>query len=102
MRKGIDGLATIIQGAFSLDPYSKSLYLFCGRNAQKLKGLLWEGDGFLLLNKHWTTVASGGRVPQKKQGTCHRRKFAGCWKVLRYSNPKQLSLENAAHFIRKN
>lgn len=51
MRKGIDGLATIIQGAFSLDPYSKSLYLFCGKNAQKLKGLLWEGDGFLLLNK---------------------------------------------------
>lgn len=51
MRKGIDGLATIVQGTLSLDPYSKSLYLFCGRNAHKLKGLLWEGDGFLLLYK---------------------------------------------------
>jgi len=51
MRKGMTGLATIIQGTHSLDPYNKSLYLFCGRNARKLKGLLWEGDGFLLLQK---------------------------------------------------
>jgi len=51
MRKGIDGLATIVSGSLSLDPYSRSLFLFCGRNCGKLKGLLWEGDGFLLLNK---------------------------------------------------
>jgi len=51
MRKGIDGLAAIVQGKLSLDPFSKSLFLFCGRNSRKLKGLLWEGDGFLLLNK---------------------------------------------------
>ena len=51
MRKGIDGLATIVSGKLSLDPFSQSLYLFCGKNARKLKGLLWEGDGFLLLNK---------------------------------------------------
>lgn len=49
MRKGIDGLATIVQGKLSLDPFSWSLYLFCGRNRSKIKGLLWEGDGFLLL-----------------------------------------------------
>ena len=48
MRKGIDGLATIVQGKLSLDPFSRSLYLFCGRNRSKIKGLLWEGDGFLL------------------------------------------------------
>ena len=51
MRKGIDGLATIVQGKLALDPFNKSLYLFCGRSASKLKGLLWEGDGFLLLQK---------------------------------------------------
>ena len=51
MRKGIDGLATIVQGKLSLDPFSRSLYLFCGRNRSKIKGLLWEGDGFLLLYK---------------------------------------------------
>lgn len=51
MRKGIDGLAAVISGKLSLDPYCRSLFLFCGRNSRKLKGLLWEGDGFLLLNK---------------------------------------------------
>ena len=51
MRKGIDDLATVVQGKLSLDPFSRSLYLFCGRNRSKIKGLLWEGDGFLLLYK---------------------------------------------------
>ena len=51
MRKGIDGLATIVQGKLSLDPFSRSLYLFCGRNRSKIKGLLWEGDGVLLMYK---------------------------------------------------
>lgn len=51
MRKGIDGLATIIQGKLNLEPLCKNLYLFCGRNRSKMKGLLWEGDGFLLLYK---------------------------------------------------
>ncbi|MCR5313680.1 MAG: transposase [Bacteroidaceae bacterium] len=27
------------------------LFLFCGRQSTKIKGLLWEGDGFLLLYK---------------------------------------------------
>jgi transposase len=51
MRKGIDGLASFVSGKLSLDPFNRSLFLFCGRNSRKLKGLLWEGDGFLLLNK---------------------------------------------------
>lgn len=51
MRKGIDGLAEIVKGKLSLDPFDRSLFLFCGNNAKKLKGLLWEGDGFLLLSK---------------------------------------------------
>ena len=51
MRKGIDSLAAIVQGKLSKNPFNKSLYLFCGRNRSKIKGLLWEGDGFLLLYK---------------------------------------------------
>ena len=52
LRRGIDGLATIIRFQFHLDPYDKNtLFLFCGKSASKIKGLLWEGDGFLLLYK---------------------------------------------------
>ena len=51
LRRGIDGLATIIQAQLRLDPFSKALFLFCGRRCDRIKGLLWEGDGFLLLYK---------------------------------------------------
>lgn len=51
MRKSIDGLAAIVQQQFHLDPFSNTLFLFCGRNRNRMKALLWEGDGFVLLYK---------------------------------------------------
>ena len=51
LRKSIDGLAAIVQGQLELDVFSKGLFLFCGRKCDCIKGLLWEGDGFLLLYK---------------------------------------------------
>ena len=51
LRRGIDGLATIIEQQFQLDPYSDALFLFCGRRTDRIKALYWEGDGFLLLYK---------------------------------------------------
>lgn len=52
LRKGIDGLAAIVKFQFNLDPYDKNtLFLFCGKRPDRIKGLVWEGDGFLLLYK---------------------------------------------------
>jgi len=51
MRKSIDGLAAIIKETFGMDPFSLSLFLFCGRRRDRLKALFWEGDGFVLLYK---------------------------------------------------
>ena len=51
LRRSIDGLAAIVQGQLELDPFCKGLFLFCGRRCDRIKGLLWEGDGFLLLYK---------------------------------------------------
>lgn len=51
MRKQIDGLAGLVQHQFHLDPFSRSVFLFCGRKRDRIKVLLWEGDGFLLLYK---------------------------------------------------
>ncbi len=52
LRCGIDGLAFLIQEQFRLDPTEKgTLFLFCGRRSDRIKGLLFEGDGFLLLYK---------------------------------------------------
>ena len=44
LRRGIDGLATMIRFRFQLDPYDKNtLFLFCGKKTNRIKGLLWEG-----------------------------------------------------------
>ena len=51
MRKSVDGLAAIVQQNFQLDPFSNNLFIFCGRRHDRLKALLWRGDGFLLLYK---------------------------------------------------
>lgn len=51
LRRGIDGLAAIVKQHFQLDPFSDSLFLFCGRRTDRIKALYWEGDGFLLLYK---------------------------------------------------
>ena len=51
MRKFVDGLAAIVQQNFQLDPFSNNLFIFCGRRHDRLKALLWRGDGFLLLYK---------------------------------------------------
>ncbi len=51
MRKSIDGLAAIIQQNFELNPFQKSLFLFCGKRCDRLKALYWEEDGFILLYK---------------------------------------------------
>ena len=31
LRKGIDGLARLVQQQFELDPFTNTLFLFCGR-----------------------------------------------------------------------
>lgn len=52
LRYGIDGLAALIQNKFNLDPFSYgTLFLFCGRRLDRIKCLVWEEDGFLLLYK---------------------------------------------------
>ena len=51
LRKGIDGLARLVQQQFALDPFTNTLFLFCGRRRDRIKGLYWEKDGFILLYK---------------------------------------------------
>ena len=51
MRKSIDGLSALVVQQFKLDPFSNSLFLFCGRRCDRIKALYWEGDGFVLLYK---------------------------------------------------
>ncbi len=51
LRRGIDGLASIVQSEFQLNPTDNCLFLFCGRRLDRVKALYWEENGFVLLYK---------------------------------------------------
>ena len=51
MRKSIAGLSAIIIQQFQMRPDEHSMFLFCGKRADRMKALIWEGDGFLMLYK---------------------------------------------------
>jgi transposase len=51
MRKNINGLTTIVEGSFKLDPFGGALFVFCNRSRDRLKIVEWDGDGFWLYFK---------------------------------------------------
>lgn len=51
LRLGLDGLIALIDGRYRLNPLSNSLFLFCGRRLDRIKGLYREEDGFVLVYK---------------------------------------------------
>lgn len=67
LRKGIDGLAQLIGTKYNLNPFEKDvLFLFCGKRTDRIKGLLWEGTGFLLLYKRFEAGSlSWPRTPEE-------------------------------------
>lgn len=59
-RKGINGLAILVEATLAQDPFSESLFVFCNRKRDKIKILYWERNGFCLWQKrlerarfHW-------------------------------------------------
>lgn len=58
MRKSIDGLCAIIQEQLKMDPTGNALYLFCGKRRDRIKALLHEHDGFVLLYKRLSADGS--------------------------------------------
>jgi transposase len=51
MRKGFDSLAMLVRDALGRDPLSRDLFLFVGRDKDRIKILYWDGDGFALWYK---------------------------------------------------
>jgi transposase len=49
MRKQIDGLAAIVQSQVKME--EGVLFLFCEKRADRIKGLYWDGTGYVLIYK---------------------------------------------------
>jgi transposase len=55
LRRGIDGLVSLVRLSYNLDPLDKgTLFLFCGAKKDRIKGSLYEGDGWLMVCKRLT------------------------------------------------
>ena len=66
LRKSIDGLCAVVEEVVKQDPKSNALFLFCGRQRDRFKALLWEGDGYVLIYKR-LDVAGRYRWPRSNQ-----------------------------------
>src|SRR5699024_12856570 len=51
MRKQIDGLCAIIEEKLHMGKENNGLFLFCGRRHDRIKAILYEKDGIVLLYK---------------------------------------------------
>lgn len=51
LRKGFDGLHGLVLEVFRQDPLSGDLFVFLNKRRDRLKLLVWEGDGWLILYK---------------------------------------------------
>jgi len=51
-RKGINGLAVLVENSMCLNPFSEQLFIFCNRKRDKLRILYWERNGFCLWQKY--------------------------------------------------
>ena len=68
LRKGIDGLTQLIGTKYELNPFEKDvLFLFCGSRGDRIRGLLWEGNGFCLYTSVLRMVPFHGHVILRKQ-----------------------------------
>lgn len=70
LRKGLDGLAMLVQEVLRQDPFSGHLFAFRGRRANLIKIVFWDGTGLCLFTKRledgyfpWPSAeAQGGTV----------------------------------------
>lgn len=51
MRKGFDGLSSLVERELGRDPLSGDLFLFVSRNRRMAKVLLWDGTGLCVYSK---------------------------------------------------
>lgn len=66
LRKGFDGLSALVQAVLKDDPFAGQCFVFKNRRSNRLKLLLWDGTGFVLVYKrldqgtfYWPPVSAG-------------------------------------------
>jgi transposase len=87
-RKGIDGLALAVQEMFGLDPFCGAVFVFRSKRADRIKLLVWDQTGMVLVHKRledgkfvWPQVQDG---VMRMSGAQFSALFEGVdWRMLR-------------------
>ena len=65
-RKGMDGLAALVQQALRADPFAGEVFIFRAKRADRVKLLVFDGTGLVLVTKRleagrfsWPSPAEG-------------------------------------------
>ena len=67
MRKSIDGLCAVVKDQLNMNPSRpNAIYLFCGRRSDRIKVLLHEREGFVLLYKRLDANVGKYRWPRNR------------------------------------
>lgn len=65
-RKGMDGLAALVQDTLKADPFSGAIFVFRAKRADRVKLICWDGTGLCLFAKRleegsfrWPRIENG-------------------------------------------
>ncbi len=88
-RRGMDSLAALVQVTLRLDPFAGDVFVFRSRRSDRVKLLLYDGTGLILITKRLEAVqvAAGDRGcgpavgaavvrPACPGNACRRRRFS--------------------------
>ena len=90
MRRSIDGLAGMVKQNFGLEPCSGSVFLFCGKRRDRMKALLWEDDGFLLMYKRLDNGAFQWPRSESEAKLLTQEQFVWLMQGLSVEQPKAI------------
>jgi len=99
MRRSIDGLAAMVQKVFKLDPYGRSLFLFCGKRSDRIKALYYEGDGFILFYKRLEQGRFQWPRKESEARQITRRQLRWLLEGLRIEQPSALTTAERKRMI---
>ena len=68
-RKGMDGLAALVQQALQADPFAGDVFIFRPKRADRVKILVYDGTGLVLYSEEaWRPGGSAG--PRRRKAWC--------------------------------
>ena len=90
LRRGIDGLASIVMLQYGKELKEDSLFLFCGRRTDRIKALYWSGDGYVLIYKRLSNGSFQWPRTAEELRLINAQSFRWLMEGLRIDQPKAI------------